>query len=268
MPTDNRENAARYYDLSPSFPDDIPFYREQIPSPAARVLELGCGTGRVLLGLVDHCAFIVGVDASVSMISICRQKLQAKGVRPSDVRVRQADITTLRLDQQFDLIIAPFRVFQNLETDAQVQGFFSTVRAHLAPGGKAIVNTFNPNMAPDALRERWCREEEELDWEAPVEGGRATLHVRRGRIDSEKLVLYPRLIYRRYELQGEEETLVDEAILNIAMRCYYPAGLLQLIRAQRFRILDTWGGYEGQPYGEGPELVVAFTPANGHPTEP
>ena len=73
-------------------------------------------------------------------------------------------------------------------------------------------------------------------------------------MDRERLVLYPELIYRRYE--GEE--LIDEAVLRIAMRCYYPDELLSLVVAEGFRVVNKWGGYAGEPYGEGPELVVEF----------
>jgi hypothetical protein len=73
-------------------------------------------------------------------------------------------------------------------------------------------------------------------------------------MDREKLVLYPELIYRRYEAYE----LVDEAVLKISMRSYYPEELLSLISAEGFRIVNTWGGYAGEPYGEGPELIVEF----------
>jgi hypothetical protein len=77
-------------------------------------------------------------------------------------------------------------------------------------------------------------------------------------MDADKLVLYPELIYRRY--QGKK--LVDEAVLKIAMRCYYPEEFVQLIVRYGFRVLNRWGGYAGEPYGKGPELVVQFAPGN------
>jgi hypothetical protein len=52
---------------------------------------------------------------------------------------------------------------------------------------------------------------------------------------------------------------VDEVVLKIAMRCYYPEEFEQLITRQGFRVLRRWGGYEGEVYGQGPELVVQFT---------
>lgn len=251
---DIRENVARYYDLNPQFPDDVPFYLDRLPSAEARVLELGCGTGRVLVPLADACGSIFGVDSSEAMLTICRRKLAEKGIGASRAAVHQGDITRLALGARFDLIIAPFRVFQNLERDRDVRGFFETVRTHLAPGGTAIVNAFRPNLEPDRLKEEWCTSEERLAWAVPVDGGRVTLHDRRPRMDRRKLVLYPELVYRRHE--GEH--LVDEAVLSISMRCHYPEPLLELVRDHGFSTVRTWGGYSGEPYGAGPELVVEF----------
>ena len=45
----------------------------------------------------------------------------------------------------------------------------------------------------------------------------------------------------------------------IAMRCYYPDEFIQLIDGYGFQVIGKWGGYAGEPYGEGGELVVAFT---------
>ena len=58
------------------------------------------------------------------------------------------------------------------------------------------------------------------------------------------------------------DVLQDELVWPIAMRCYYPDQLLQLLEAVGFQGTGRWGGYEGEPYGEGPELVVEFTVAD------
>src|SRR5438093_4387423 len=160
MSSDIREQAAQYYDLSPDTPADVPFYRERIPSAAARVLELGCGTGRVLVPLAAQCGYIHGLDLSEAMVGICRRKLEAAGVASTKARAETQDITNFVLNQRFDLIIAPYRVLQNLETDAAVTGLFSCIRQHLAPGGSCILNVFRPNGDSETLRREWCTEQE------------------------------------------------------------------------------------------------------------
>lgn len=252
MKVDIRSEAAAYYDLNPNVPDDIPFYLRRIPSPEAAVLELGCGTGRVTLPLARHCRYIHGIDLSPAMIAICRDKLEAARIPRTSAQVEVGDITCFDLGRTFDLIIAPFRVLQNLESDANVQGLLRCVRQHLARGGTCILNTFNPNRDRETLRREWCSEEENPAWEVSVPGGRVACFDTRPRMDADKLILYPELIYRRY--QGD--LLREETVLKLVMRCYYPEDLMGLVTAHGFQVVGRWGGYAGEPYGEGPELVV------------
>ena len=254
MKIDIRTEAAKYYDSSSSFPNDIPFYQKLIPSPNISILELGCGTGRVTLSLVPFCQYIQGVDLSPAMISICQEKLLRMDIPQSKVQVMEGDITEFNLDRTFDLILAPFRVFQNLESDQEVHGLFKCIRKHLAQDGTCILNVFRPFLEPEELKKQWGTKDENLSWEVPVEGGRLACYDRRASIDAEKLILYPELIYRRYE----GETLVDESVLKILMRCYYPDTFEKLIVEHGFTILNRWGGYEGEIYGQGPELVIQF----------
>jgi SAM-dependent methyltransferase len=144
MQSDIRAEAAQYYDTNPAIPDDIAFYQARLPSSDASVLELGCGTGRVLLPLAASCGFMYGIDRSQAMLARCLQKLQAAAIPPSQARVEHAEITHFALGQRFALIIAPYRVFQLLETEAQVDDLFQCVHTHLAPGGTCILNVFHP----------------------------------------------------------------------------------------------------------------------------
>ena len=128
---------ARYYDLCPELPNDLPFYRSRLPSPQVRVLELGCGTGRVTAPLAEDCGFIHGLDHSAAMLAICRSKLDKAGFLGSKAKLTESDISDFDLSDRFDLIIAPYRVVQNLGTEAQLEGLFECVRRHVARGGSA-----------------------------------------------------------------------------------------------------------------------------------
>ncbi len=250
---DIRDTAARYYDQNPDFPDDIPFYQGLIP-PDASVLELGCGTGRVTLPLAAHCSFIHGIDLSPAMIQICGERLLQAHIPPEKARLELGDITNLNLGRRFDWITAPFRVLQNLETDGQVNGLFQVIRSHLAPGGNCILNVFHPNRDPQGLCEQWVDPQEQPDWEKMVDGERVVCSSLAAAMDKEKLVLYPQIIYRRYR----GDTLLDEAVLKIVMRCYYPHDFEALVENHDFKIVNRWGGYHGESYGHGPELVLQF----------
>jgi len=259
MTEDIRAEAAQYYDANPTIPDDIGFYQARLPSAEAMVLELGCGTGRVLVTLVEQCRAMQGIDISEAMLARCRQKLQAAGIPPTKAQVALGDITHFALGRTFDLIIAPYRVFQLLETDAQVDGLLQCVRDHLAPGATCILNVVHLQQDPVRLRQEWGTTTEVFRWEVPVAGGRLRCDERRPRMDPERRILYPELIYRR----SQGDTWVEEAVLKIPRRCYAPEEFAQVIRSHGFRIVNRWGGYADEPYGEGPELVIEFAASSG-----
>jgi SAM-dependent methyltransferase len=261
--TDYRVNAMGYYDkFATPPPGDVEFYRSQVMADT-RVLELGCGTGRVLVPLAGSAGYIHGLDHSPSMLEVCRQKLGQAGVDGKKARVEVADITDFDLTAQmpvFDLITAPYRVMQNLETDEQLAGLMACIGKHLAPGGMAILNTFFPRRNPEELKAFWdSRNGCEPGWS--VVDGEDTVTVTDicTHHRDNPMIVYPKIIYHRHDASGRQ---IDEATLQIPMRVWYPEELLRLIESRGFVVTDRKGGYEGEAWGEGPELVVVFRHSN------
>lgn len=250
---DPRKGNPFYYDLDESPLDDVPFYLREIGSNSA-VLELGCGTGRTLIALAKHCREITGVDYSADMVESCGAKIPK--ILKGKCTLQVGDITKLQLNQEFDHIIAPYRVMQALETDQEVNGLFSTIRNHLKPNGTCILNAFSPNKPKEDLIRAWSEPFEQKMWEKRLPDGSSVVHIdRKESITKDPLVLIVKLIYHKYF--GTD--LVGEFIQPIKMRCYYPDEFKQLIISHGFQILDSWGGYRNEKYGEGPELVVNFS---------
>lgn len=96
---------------------DVASYVKQAQESGGPGLELGCGTGRVLIPPARAGIEIVGVDLSRSMLAICRDKLARE---PDDVRARvemvEADMRRFDLGREFRLVTLPFRPFQHLMT--------------------------------------------------------------------------------------------------------------------------------------------------------
>lgn len=254
---DPRKGNSDYYDLQEEPFPDVQFYLQHV-TPETEVLELGCGTGRVLIPLAATCRKVTGVDYSADMIDKCRRKIKGVNVDVSKAALSVGDVTRLDMGQKFDLVIAPFRVMQALETDEEVDGFLATVKRHIAPGGSAILNVFHPNKDKQELRDNWAKPDEMIRWEKMLPDGQKVVHSEiYRRIDKENLVLFPELIYRKY--QGTK--LVDEFVQKIKMRCYYPDEFLNLMDDSGFAVVQKWGGYRGEPYESGTELVVKIKPA-------
>jgi SAM-dependent methyltransferase len=126
---------------------DVPFYRRLADQHGGPVLEIGCGTGRVAAALASAGFEVVGVDLSEPML---RQAEERRASLPPEVGARlslvQADMTTLDLGRTFSLIIAPSRVFQFALTSAAQRATLRALRAHLLPGGRLVLDLFDPRL--------------------------------------------------------------------------------------------------------------------------
>ncbi len=99
-------------------------------TPGSRVLDAGCGAGRVAIELSRRGHSCVGVDVDDSMLAVARRQ-------NSEVDWVAADLASLELSEQFDLVVAAGNVVPLLAAGTEA----ATVRrlaAHLAPHGVLI----------------------------------------------------------------------------------------------------------------------------------
>lgn len=152
---------ADFYDASPVVAgrmQDVNFYVAAARQYGDPVLELGCGTGRMMVPVVQAGLRITGLDISKKMLARAEEKCaRLSAERRGRVRLVHGDMTRFELSEQFSLIIIPFRPFQHLLTVAEQLQCLACARRHLAPGGRLIVDFFQTDAArmhdPDFLNE-------------------------------------------------------------------------------------------------------------------
>lgn len=133
------------YDL---FLKDIPygldFYTRLAKESNGPVLDLCCGTGRILLPCMQAGIDIEGLDLFVPMLDTLRRKAKALGLSP---RLHQADMSDFDLPRRYALAMIPFNAFgHNMTQEAQIR-CLSLCRQHLLPGGRLALDTFFPSLA-------------------------------------------------------------------------------------------------------------------------
>lgn len=141
------EYFARFYDLIyHQIRDgvDNKFYLGEIKNTKGKVLEVGTGTGRLLIEALENGADIYGIDISPSMLDFLKAKLRAEDQH----RISLQNIVDFKLNIKFDLIIAPFRVFMHLSEKKEQLNALNNVHSHLKPGGKFIFDVFIPDLKP------------------------------------------------------------------------------------------------------------------------
>jgi SAM-dependent methyltransferase len=97
--------------------------------PRARVLDAGCGTGRVAVELARRGHVVTGVDSDASMLEVAR--------RHADVRWHDADLAALDLPERFDLVVAAGNVVVFLAEGTE-QEVLRRLAVHLVPGGLLV----------------------------------------------------------------------------------------------------------------------------------
>lgn len=144
--------AATYDLIEGNFTDDIHFYRRQARKARGRILEIGCGTGRVLLPLAETGKRVTGIDNSAAMLSVLRRRLPSlPGRIRSRVELKKADMQGFRTPLRFSAAFIPCRTFSlNLTNDDQLAAL-RCIRRHLKPGGTLAMDLFDPS--PDLLRQ-------------------------------------------------------------------------------------------------------------------
>lgn len=127
-------------DMGQSMPfDDVGFYRNLAQRAAGPVLELGCGTGRILLPLLNAGIDVVGIDRSLPMLQqLCREAGQ------TSARVAQMDLRALALRGRFRMILAPYSLITYLTHASEVDTFLARLRELLDNEGTVLLDAFIP----------------------------------------------------------------------------------------------------------------------------
>lgn len=142
----NCYNGCYYDQYFTGLPGDAEYYLSQIENCTGGVLELGCGTGRILAPIVRSGIEVWGIDHNESLLDIAREKLAALEGASQCFRLIHADISDFDIDRQFDAVIIPYRTFQHILSPTDQREVLSRIRKHLSPGGELTFNIFDPSM--------------------------------------------------------------------------------------------------------------------------
>jgi SAM-dependent methyltransferase len=254
------------YDAFPDLPDfydsvplyvnrrDVQFYVDEARGAGGRVLEVGCGTGRILLPIARAGLPVDGMDASSQMLERCEAKLRAESEAIRNrVTLRKGDARSFDLGRTFDLVTAPFRVMQHLTTTEEQLGFLDSAARHLAPGGRLVFDVFNPHFGKLVSADG---QEHEDTPDTPMKDGRSFR--RTGRVARvrwiEQVSELELIYYVSSELGGKVERYVD----SFDMRWFLRAELVNLLARAGFSVRSIYGDFDRSPLTDrSPEQIVS-----------
>jgi SAM-dependent methyltransferase len=237
--------TARFYDAAyernAQVAGDIAFYRSLAREGGGPVLELGCGTGRVLLPLAADGFPCTGLDASRHMLDAIRAKSTFPNLRLVHAPMQRFDLG----GDRFGLIFSAFRAFQHMYTVEDQLACLTCARRHLAPGGRLAFDVFAPRLARMALAEE--PENVELRFEHAGESVARYVSV------SRDLAAQVQTVRFRYERSAGGKVVGNEHV-SFQMRWFWRFELEHLLARAGFSDVAIFGDYDRRP-------VAADTPA-------
>lgn len=239
---------ATAYDLLAQMtaPGDLPMYRALAAAQGGPVLDLACGTGRVALDLAARGCELEAIDLSATLLQHAGAKAAQLGL---PITFRQADLRAFDCQRQFRLLILSYNSLNHLLTLDDQRRFFDCARAHMAPGARLVIDTFQPSLRflgsqPEQRRpilrylDPYLQQEvvllEEHHYDPATQ------------VDTVKWF---------YTIGGQDEAARDE----MRVRLLFPQELDALIDAMGFVIERKTGDYDGAPFGStsSKQIIVA-----------
>jgi SAM-dependent methyltransferase len=239
---------------------DVTFYRrlaaDRMACPApGPVLDLACGTGRLLVPLLRDGHTVVGIDRAPSMLALARRRVgRLSAARRARCLLVRADLRRLALPPRFALAVCAFHSVQHLLGDEDLRRFFAAVAASLAPGGWLAFDVLPPDPAwlfRDGAR-RWAR----TTFRHPRSGERL-VYTTNHAYDEQRRILHMRLYYQPVDEGGRAAGA--ERVVRLSHRQLTPAEVRALLDGAGFRLMAAFAGWEGRPLPDGDGL-----PADEH----
>jgi SAM-dependent methyltransferase len=247
------DRHARYYDLEhEDYQDDLAMYAGfagASPGGARDVLELACGTGRCLLPLAALGHSVTGLDVSPAMLDLARRKVADAGLGDR-VTLLSGDMRDFDLGRRFGLVFIALNSLMHLESRQEQRQALACAGRHLAPGGRLVVDLFNPDAAlPEPSQEGQLF----LHCLKVLPGGVHLLHFQSPRVDRGEQVVSMANYYDEIQPDGQ----VRRHVAPFTLR-YLTRGEVELLVPQAGLELEgLYGSYDLDPFeGDSPRLIA------------
>ena len=230
-----------YDSLFPSGGPSDQFYLEEARRSGGRVLELGCGSGRLTIPIAQAGVEIVGVDLSQRMLERARAKASMHGV---DIQFVEADMRSFDLPDKFAAILIPGNSLLHLVSVDDLRQCLASVRRHMAPDGRLIFDV-----------SKWSLSRFDAPRHSQFQMGEISVD-ETGTYDAANQV---RHIVWHFSKPNQPDYLVTE----YQLRVIFPQELLLLLDATGIRLEARYGEFSREPFVSSSPRQVCICSVSG-----
>ena len=253
------EHIARYYDLSHDrLVDDIPFLLRLAAETRGPVVEIGCGSGRLLVPLIRAGFDVTGIDSSPEMLARAELRLAAE---PADIRARArlvaGDIRTVDMQpaREFGLAVFGYNTFMHLD-EAAAGAALKRLRPLLRADGRVVIDVAGPMLLSSSADDPDFVLEDVLEDKA--RGSVIRQYTAYEAIPGEQAIDVT-WVYEAGEGEATDERARTRAKLRY--HYFYPHQYDLILTLTGFRMMALYGDYDGSPFNEESERLIVLAAA-------
>jgi len=233
---------------------DIAFYVDEARRCGSPVLEMGCGTGRILIPTAEAGLQITGLDRSVDMLARARKKIAQLACSVQEqITLIDGDMREYSQPNTFRLITIPYRAFLHLLTVEDQRRALIRVRENLVPGGYLVLNIFDPRIDIIYEHHRPLGSAMKMEFEFIHETtGRRVVAWDTRQYNQETQILEQYFIYEELDENG---AVVAKTYRPLKLRYVFRFEMQHLLELSGFEIEALYGSFTRHRFRTGGEQI-------------
>jgi SAM-dependent methyltransferase len=242
---------AEYYDADIEYNRDISFWIDTAKRFGPKILELACGTGRLLIPLAEQGFYIDGIDLSPGMIKECRNKIEMKKLSDR-INVYEDNMADFCLpEKDYGLIFIAFRSFMHLFTQEEQISCLNSISKHLSGNGRLFINVYAPRF--DLLIHE--KDEEYIEKNSFIlpNGNSVKKYERLLVGDIPKQIQKSEYLFEEYNKNGE---IVKKTTIPMTTRYTFLFEMKLLLEKCGFMTTNLYGDYDMSEYNGFKEMII------------
>ena len=236
------KHSSEFYDYHAKR-GDVKFYVDFAVESGGPILEIGCGTGRILIPTARAGINITGLDKSEEMLNICRMKLESETVEVRDkVTLFNADMSDFNLDSKFSMVTIPFGPFNCLISIDEQLKCLNCIKRHLSDNGSLVLDLLYLSSKEFSSGEKGFVAN--TPFKMP-DGRNVTWGIQFNSVDYNRQIVHEEMFYNIQYPDGHDEKLVYPS----SLRYFFRYEVEHLLARTGFKTESVYADFDKEPFG-------------------